>query len=307
MSEYYFILAVIFTLLSLLTFRFQNTHDMATNQEMQAQRFETKFIVPESLGIHLRAFIASYLEQDAYSAKSPISSYEIHSIYFDTPMMHTVETTENGDRNRFKLRIRYYDESPDTPVFFEMKRRFNDIIHKARCTVPRAALEQALSGDSSSIKEKERASYHSFMNLMFHFGATPRAHVAYLREAWMSREDNSVRVTLDRAVRVEPKFDLHTTTQMKNPVTVFENKIVLELKFTDRFPEWFREMTRFFNLVQSGAPKYSGGVKMYGKQHFKGQLMPIITTPLISGWQPEPTSVWSPQFNPAHALRFQTA
>ena len=42
-----------------------------------------------------------------------------------------------------------------------------------------------------------------FCLLMNQLHARPKAHVSYLREAWISREDNSVRVTLDREVRSE--------------------------------------------------------------------------------------------------------
>ena len=45
-------------------------------------------------------------------------------------------------------------------------------------------------------------------------GATLKTHVSYQREAWMSLEDNSVRVTFDREVRINPQFragDQHAT------------------------------------------------------------------------------------------------
>jgi hypothetical protein len=43
--------------------------------------------------------------------------------------------------------------------------------------------------------------------------------------------------------------------------------VILELKFTNRFPKWFAELVRTFNLRQSGAAKYVDGL-----DHQSGRL-----------------------------------
>ena len=244
---------------------------MAAHQDMQAQRYELKYIVPVSLKESLRAFIASYLELDEFAAKGQDCAYPIHSIYFDSPALKTYRAADNGDRNRYKLRVRYYDDKPESPVFMEMKRRVNDVIQKKRCMLPRADLTRALAGDTTCIRPKDMDGHATFIHHMYQINAMPKAHVAYEREAWVSPYDNSVRVTMDREVRVEPKFDLKLVTEMKNPVKPFGDAMVLELKYTARFPEWFRDLVHAFHLMQSGGPKYSGGVKLYGEEHFHGE------------------------------------
>ena len=52
---------------------------------------------------------------------------------------------------------------------------------------------------------------------------------------------------------------------MIRPVTVFGNKVILELKFTNRFPDWFKELVRVFGLMQCGAAKYVDGVTLVGE------------------------------------------
>ena len=105
----------------------------------------------------------------------------------------------------------------------------------------------------------------NFCRLLANLQAEPRAHIAYLREAWISRYDNSVRVTLDRNVRCEPEPTARLSTVMTNPVLVFGDKVVLELKFTNRFPDWFKELVRVFGLMQCGAAKYVDGVTLAGE------------------------------------------
>jgi hypothetical protein len=46
---------------------------------------------------------------------------------------------------------------------------------------------------------------------------------------------------------------------------IWGKDIVLELKFTNRFPDWFRELVRVFGLRQCGAAKYVDGVATLGE------------------------------------------
>ena len=239
---------------------------MAVHQKIQAQRYELKFIVQESLRPRIRGFASSYLELDANASDD--YSYPIHSVYLDSPSLHIYHGSINGERNRYKLRVRYYDDLPTSPVFLETKRKVCDVVHKQRCMVPRAALRDVLAGDTTPLRPGELREHMAFCQLMHQTNATPRAIVSYLREAWVSPHDNSVRVTMDREVCVEPRFDLRLRTAMDKPVTVFPRQIVLELKFTSRFPHWFRELVETFDLMQGGAAKYAGGLMLYGEQSF---------------------------------------
>jgi hypothetical protein len=237
---------------------------------MQAQRFELKYLVPGSITTSIRAFVSSYLELDPFAANSDHYSYANHSIYLDSGSLHTFHAKLQGHLNRFKLRLRFYDEKPDSPVFLEVKRRHKDIIQKTRCAIPRHSLLDTLAGDTSFVKPTEINGHAAFCKLMYQIDATPRAHVAYDREAWSSRDDNSVRVTIDRNVRAEPCFDYGMTTAMDNPVSVFGTQNVLELKFTNRAPDWIRELVRVFHLSQSGGAKYAGGHPTDGRTSLRG-------------------------------------
>jgi len=99
---------------------------------LQLQRLELKYILSEERALALRDFVRSYLELDEYSVNQPNYSYRIHSLYLDSDEMTTFWETINGVKNRFKLRLRYYDDQPDSPVFFEIKRRVNEAILKQR-------------------------------------------------------------------------------------------------------------------------------------------------------------------------------
>jgi len=256
--------------------------------KMQQQRFELKYIIPEDVSRAVRDFVSGYLEIDEYGATLPDFSYRVHSLYLDSDDLHLYQTTINGDKNRFKLRLRYYDNRSEAPIFFEIKRRMNTIISKQRGGVRRDAVDWLLAGHLPepahlvSRDPRQQMALQNFCKLAQDIRARPTAHIAYLREAWISPRDNSVRVTLDRAVQCEPEPLAHLSTRMANPVVVFGKEVILELKFTDRFPDWFKHLVRVFGLMQCGAAKYVDGVTMLGEFRFNPAFVldhPELTSP----------------------------
>lgn len=237
---------------------------------LQSQRFEFKYIIREPVALAIRDFVRSYLVLDEYGATLPNLSYPVHSLYLDSPDLKLYHSTINGDKNRFKLRLRFYEDRPKAPVYFEIKRRTNNTISKQRGGVIRDAVNTILAGQLPSVDQvvsrdpKQYEALREFCRLVSELRAVPIAHIAYLREAWMSQHDNSVRVTIDRQVRCEPEPTAELTTKMNNPVSVFGDYLVLELKFTNRYPDWFKELVRVYNLMQCGAAKYVDGATLVG-------------------------------------------
>ena len=117
-----------------------------SQDKLQAQRFELKYIVADDVALAVRDFVSSYLEIDEFGATLPNLSYPVHSLYLDSSDMKLYRATINGDKNRFKLRLRFYENRSDAPVFFEIKRRMNNTIAKQRGGVRRDAVEGLLAG-----------------------------------------------------------------------------------------------------------------------------------------------------------------
>jgi len=238
---------------------------------MQQQRFELKYIIKEDVARAVRDFVSGYLEIDEYGATQPNFSYPVHSLYLDSDQLTLYQSTINGDKNRYKLRLRFYDNRSEAPVYFEIKRRMDSTISKQRGAVRRDAVDWLIAGHLPepahlvSRDPRQLVALQRFCQLMHDIHAKPKAHVAYFREAWISRNDNSIRVTLDREIKCQPDPTTRLATRMDNPVIVFGNEVVLELKFTNRFPDWFRQLVRVFGLIQCGAAKYVDGVALVGQ------------------------------------------
>ena len=89
------------------------------SDRLQHQRYELKYHVTETKALRIRDFVQGHLKVDEYSALQPGLSYPALSLYLDSDGLDTHWHTINGNRNRYKLRLRYYDDQPGTPVFFE--------------------------------------------------------------------------------------------------------------------------------------------------------------------------------------------
>jgi hypothetical protein len=243
--------------------------------KLQASRFELKYVITEDVALQIRDYVRSYLELDENGVGKPNYSYPVHSLYMDSEDLKLYWSTINGDKNRYKLRIRFYNNNPETPVFFEIKRRMNNCIMKKRGAVRRESVPFLLDGHMPepgflvSKEPKHMFAVQDFCRLMQDIDAKPKVHIGYLREAYVPHDDNSARLTMDREVRSEPELTARLSTKMIKPILVWGKDIVLELKFTNRFPDWFRQLVQVFGLRQCGAAKYVDGVALQGEYKLK--------------------------------------
>lgn len=234
--------------------------------KLQRQRFEHKYRISEAKAQQIRFFVQNYLDCDSYGRTQPDLSYPVHSLYLDSPFLKTYQDTINGNRNRYKLRIRYYDYE-DTPVFFEIKRRHNKVIRKNRSQVHRRFVKDLMNGhlptyDHLIHKVPEQLhALEQFCYLQNQLQASPVLHVSYFREAYELEHSNAVRVTFDRYVQSSIQHELKLTSEMPKPLSTFGDTVILELKFTDRYPLWLQELTQLFHLRQESAAKYVDSIE----------------------------------------------
>jgi hypothetical protein len=242
---------------------------MGQDHTLMQSRYELKYLIPNRVALRVRDFVRQHLELDEYGADQAGFSYPVHSLYLDSDDWKIYWRTINGDKNRFKLRIRYYSDCLQTPVFFEIKRRMKDVILKQRCAIKRGGEQAVLAGQLpapeyfASSNPAERFSLQRFLELMLDLNAKPKIHVAYLREAYVSPFNNEVRLTMDRDVRAQPRFEGQLVTVMEKPLACTNETVILELKFTGRFPNWYRDLVRTFDCFQTGAAKYVEGAALY--------------------------------------------
>lgn len=236
---------------------------------LQANRFELKYLISETCADGVRDFLRSYLVSDEFNPPAG-GGYQVNSVYLDSPDLELCNATMQGLKNRYKLRIRFYDDLPASPVFFEIKRRVNDAILKERARVKRDSVPRLLSGhwpqhdDVVKFSPKSFDSLRHFCDLRNRLQARGQAIVTYEREAYVTPDSDSVRVTFDRNLRTVPFCGEFRAADRDDWAYPPIGGTVLELKFTERFPVWMRNMVRVFNLQRGSMPKYVECVQKLG-------------------------------------------
>lgn len=242
-------------------------------QSFQVSRHELKYLVSESQASAVRNEIQAYLRPDANTG-SDGSSYRVRSLYLDSRDSQCYNETLDGTKNRFKLRMRFYDDAPTSPVFLEVKRRVTVIIQKQRAAVSRAAAHDLLKGHAASpemlLKDgaDQRDAMDSFCRLRDRLAAVGKVFVDYQREAWEGAAGNQYRVTFDRNVRGSIYVPGSGLTVPPESALSGIQGVVLEMKYTNQPAPWMNEIASRHNLQPVSVPKYVECVDVtLGGQH----------------------------------------
>jgi hypothetical protein len=246
-------------------------------------RYEHKYIVSESAAAAIRSFLRVYMKPDQYMAGKGPFGYSIYSLYFDTPHYTLYRQTMAGVKNRFKLRIRFYDDNPISPAFLEVKRRVTDTIHKLRAVVSKRSVARLLCGgrltaaDLLSPGDAPHRALSEFCDRSEGLGAVGKAFVAYVREAYVSTAADGVRVTLDRQIAGHAYDGDDVLAIPPRKVPIPQRGVVLELKYDGRSPAWMQDMIQSFQLYRTVFPKYVYCVQALQKAQKSGLLARSVT------------------------------
>lgn len=243
-------------------------------------RYEMKYIISHSKAAAIQRFIEPYIELDRYTKLQPGGSYPIVSLYLDSDNLRLCMESLRGVLKRFKLRIRSYSDDPDYPRFFEVKRRSNIVIIKSRAKVRTEDVATLLSGQYAPPLQSYQADVDAigqFQLYMKSISAKPKVLIRYFRRAYESNTENRVRVTFDRRlaykVSKDPKVLFSGNGWHYSPLTL--KNVILEIKFTERYPVWLAQMARYFDLRQQSVSKYATSIKKACALRFCAPTMPV--------------------------------
>ena len=235
-------------------------------------RFEAKYMVPRSRLPELRAFIEPFCRADPNGVGEQ-PEYLVTTMQFDARDLPLFEAKYHESLNRFKLRARYYGESPGDMIFLEVKTRLNDCIVKHRARLPTEHWHDRLFLDTTMPplpSDKDAEAFARFRRLYHEIDATPVVLVRYTRESYFGRTEKYARVTIDRELLYRPCRELSGMSQpgrwfrmdssLAQNAGMRDSCVVLELKCLAEMSDWMRELIVHFNLTRTGNCKYATAV-----------------------------------------------
>ena len=245
------------------------------------RRYECKYLISEKLAAAIRSYAHPYLEPDPHAAASSDLSYDITSLYLDTSDLKLFRETEDGLLNRVKLRIRSYDEAAESPVFLEIKRRFDRMVLKSRSRIDKDTMAMILSGGTPQITRlagDQSDCYAEFVAWLDRWLAGPVVWVRYRREAYVGTINPDIRITMDRNLRCAAAAEFSDFGELGTWLPVETKNVVLEVKFDDSYPDWVTGLIRRFRLDRRSYSKYGNSVRRLSIQ----AQSPLVTRDMIS-------------------------
>ena len=226
-------------------------------------RYELKYRISESKAQAVKTYVQNYLPLDRYALIHPGGQYPISSLYLDSENLDLCKETLLGKANRFKLRIRTYDDAPHSPFFLEIKRRADKIVLKSRARIERTHFPSILnvSNQTLHLPQKDQEALEQFVYYNQMIQGHPVVLVRYMREPFEGDTESRVRITFDRHLSYKEMLNWQIMLNGKGWNRIPIPFVILEIKFTRYYPAWLREMVRIFNLNRSSMSKYVTSIK----------------------------------------------
>lgn len=222
-------------------------------------RFERKYLVSSHVADQIRHMVAPHMQHDPFSVNAVGNRYSVCSLYFDNQELFLYNQTKNSEKNRYKLRVRSYGDAANDDLFFEVKKRLNQVVRKDRSAVGREEgrkIIDAISSGNPVDSITDNAALNNFLHLSKESSALPNLRVRYMREAFESRTADPVRVTFDTDLMTCPSPNAELSAGEGNWVRVPDRGVILEVKYSGDSPPWVQNMMEVFHLTNQSVPKY---------------------------------------------------
>lgn len=190
---------------------------------------------------------------------------DISSIYFDTDDYRLIRSSLEKGSYREKLRLRSYCLEDDTSeVFLEMKKKYHGVTYKRRqATTYRQAMNYILFGkkpcDTQIMKEVDY--------LMCKYpDLKPKVLIRYQRDSFVSKEDNSLRITFDYKIQYSTD-NLILMNNNPEKILTDDDTIIMEVKSLNAMPLWMTHTLDKMNIFPGNFSKYA---QIYTSDILKG-------------------------------------
>ena len=235
------------------------------------KRYEKKYLIPPALVPDLRKYIAPFVIPDKFGM-GPLPEYSITTLQLDTPSRSFHYAKELEYDERFKLRVRTYNDIGSSPVFAEIKAKYQNNYVKTRVMVPFDSWNEKLiySTDLPYIfkNRQQETDFLNFRRLVWETNAEPSNIIRYRRESYVGPGDQYLRVTFDFKLEYcsRPtwtnfgKGETWYTMDTGEAQGEADSCVVLEIKTLEDVPVWVVDMAERFSLQCRGNCKYSTGL-----------------------------------------------
>ncbi len=216
------------------------------------KRIELKYMLDAKLSTEVRAWAREHLGVDAHCNDSLGDSYDVNTLYLDTPELDLYYRTGNIGKAKHRIR-RYGDE---LTLWVETKRKKANVVNKNRT----ATSEDEVISRLSNLTDQTPWCGDWFAARIIERRMQPTVQVHYRRFARTSTlGGESLRLTIDSQLQARPDdgWNVVSTSENANRERINATDAeILELKFHNQMPHLFKELLRTFAIPATGFSKF---------------------------------------------------
>lgn len=234
------------------------------NDQMIFKRYEIKYMISKAQFEMIKKEMVPYMMADVHGRST------ILSLYFDTPDYLLVRRSLEHPVYKEKLRLRSYGTADsDSPVFVELKKKYDSIVYKRRITMTEQnAADYLLHGrpapDSQITREIDYC-------LNLYEGIQPSVLLSYQREAFYSNCDHDFRITFDNNI-LWRNYDLSLCKGVYGMPLLENDRILMEIKTTGAIPLWLTRILSREKIYKTSFSKYGSAYKSIFEKTKNGGL-----------------------------------
>lgn len=207
---------------------------MSSTANQIFQRVEKKYLMSREQWKLFKQHSSPYIEMDQYGL------HTICNIYFDTEEDALIRTSLEKPPYKEKMRLRSYGiPKEEAQVFLELKKKWDGIVYKRR--VPMTLKEARDYIEQGVWPAHDRQMMMEMDYFMKFYRPKPKVWLAYDREAYAGKEDDELRLTVDRNIRTRTrrlKLELGDAGER----LMDEDVYLMEIKVPAAYPVWLARL-----------------------------------------------------------------
>ncbi len=213
------------------------------------KRYELKYMLTPGQKEKVLKAMEPYMALDQYGRTT------IRNIYFDTDYYRLVRRSIEKPAYKEKLRIRSYSQAaPDSTVFVELKKKYDQVVYKRRLSLPEKTAMQWVC-DGQDCGKASQISEEIDYFLSYYESLHPAVFLSYEREAYFSRDKSDFRVTFDDTILCRQE-DLSLESEVYGTSLLKPGRTLMEIKCSAGIPLWMVRVLSQEQVYKTSFSKY---------------------------------------------------
>lgn len=187
----------------------------------------------------------------------------ICNLYLDTANFDLIKQSIQKPLYREKFRIRSYNvPNLDDSIFFEVKKKYNQVVSKRRIKVKLSSVSDYLYNKKKIDNVENEQILNELEYSVDKYKLIPKVYIAYERDSYEGAFDKNVRITFDSNLRFRQE-DLDLENGCAGKLYFDKPTYIMEIKTLGGMPIWLTSVLSQLEIFPSSFSKYGNIYKKY--------------------------------------------